>query len=727
MRVLALIIALLFSVAAQAQSIQQSGTVTPGHPSVWVGSGVQKDAGAATNGLITNLGLFANGGLPYCITASTISRANFNPASSPYTQLCLTATQGTTGGITLNSYNGAANDGFLININGTNYSFPASGSGTGNVTGPNSSTVGDLALFNAVNGQLLSDGGKLAAVSIVSQGADPTCAADSSAAFSTAAALGGNWYVPPGNYCLNNVEVDVNGTTFTGIANKSFLWKNGNHPVFIIGGSAASSTANGTGVGLQGLTIYGGYDPLGNTTATRPAGAIQSNSDTTADVQIGVAGAANRPVGVMLGTNAGLVIGYAGSKGVDHQDGEAGVVGYLDTIFNGQWGWSDTLSVLLGGTATDPDNWTFQQLLANNNGLSQSFATGGNVLLQTTGAQFSVLKSVNAYGDGIYLNSGADVISAGWSEDDGVQNSNITAWITGRVIVAGNWRQNAGNVYVATNSATTGASAPTCTSGTCSDGAVTWQYRGGVSVRAVSNGYDNNYVVLDTIGSPPVIFGVQNINYATNSTNSGQVLAWNQVSSVQRYLYQNQFGASTAYRLHEQPAIGGTAAQWQIAPEGAVASVFDYYLGTAAASANNNAIRFRSGPTTASADQPTGMCIDMVGCGKVVEVSGNIDLSSFDCSLADTIAFKGGSATYNINVEYGGFNCVAGKTVRLVDLDTSHSVNVTGQGYFTTPTTNTPVAMSTGFTLTSGAPQAILQLLDLTGSASSTPTWVRWQ
>ncbi len=153
----ALIAAFALAPSLVLAQVKQSGTVTPGHVAQWLSSGVIKDGGSATNGFITNFGIFANGGLPDCITASTIPRASFDPASSPYTQLCRYANQGGAGGLTLNSYNGAASANFNININGTDYPFPASGSGTGNVTGPGSSTVGDFACWNNTSGTLLAD------------------------------------------------------------------------------------------------------------------------------------------------------------------------------------------------------------------------------------------------------------------------------------------------------------------------------------------------------------------------------------------------------------------------------------------------------------------------------------------------------------------------------------------------------------------------------------------
>lgn len=155
------LLAILFSpVPALAQgSVQQSGNVTTQHVGCWAGNTVLKDCGSATIPYPNNFGLYANGGLPFCIVASSASQLAFNINLSPYTSLCLYSNLGSTSGITLNSYNGASAANFNININGTNYAFPSGGAGTGNVTGPSTSVVGDAACFNSTNGQLLSDCG----------------------------------------------------------------------------------------------------------------------------------------------------------------------------------------------------------------------------------------------------------------------------------------------------------------------------------------------------------------------------------------------------------------------------------------------------------------------------------------------------------------------------------------------------------------------------------------
>lgn len=88
-----------------------------------------------------------------------------------------------------------------------------------------------------------------------------------------------------------------------------------------------------------------------------------------------------------------------------------------------------------------------------------------------------------------------------------------TPWSSGKAFPQGSQCVNAGHVYTATNSATSGATAPTCTSGTCSDGAVTWQYAGTAAVITATpnaGAIQSGYVTLISGGSgyattPPVV------------------------------------------------------------------------------------------------------------------------------------------------------------------------------------------------------------------------------
>ena len=61
------------------------------------------------------------------------------------------------------------------------------------------------------------------------------------------------------------------------------------------------------------------------------------------------------------------------------------------------------------------------------------------------------------------------------------------AWVTSTSYTSGNFVTNSGNLYQATTSGTSGGTAPTHTSGTASDGGVTWQFVSDVNTIAVYN------------------------------------------------------------------------------------------------------------------------------------------------------------------------------------------------------------------------------------------------
>lgn len=185
---------LAFSLALPAMawgqaSILQGGPWTPGHVPQYVGQGSQQpvviDGGAAAGGAIganaSEIGIVARGtgSAPYSAQGSgpfgsidCLYDAPINNATG-YHFLCLSPNS--TGNNALVSYGagGTATPGALnFNINGTTYAFPASGTGTGNVTGPGSSTVGHVALWNATNGQLLSDSATISLGNLPSIGAN---------------------------------------------------------------------------------------------------------------------------------------------------------------------------------------------------------------------------------------------------------------------------------------------------------------------------------------------------------------------------------------------------------------------------------------------------------------------------------------------------------------------------------------------------------------------------
>ena len=164
MRYFLALLLLMCSGAAHAQSPLWAGLYTPGHFVKQLSPGVLGDSGPATGGGpnsgLTELGI-TNTGTPLCITDTTI-------ITGPYHQMCFGADVNGTAIISSNAYLGATPLPLEIIVNGTAYPFP--GSGSGNVVGPNSSTVGHLASFNNSSGTLLADSGIVASALISGPG-----------------------------------------------------------------------------------------------------------------------------------------------------------------------------------------------------------------------------------------------------------------------------------------------------------------------------------------------------------------------------------------------------------------------------------------------------------------------------------------------------------------------------------------------------------------------------
>ena len=138
-------------------SVIQTGTVTPGHAVSWTTDGVAQDAGAATAGNLTSLGITNSGNLAF--TVSTDQNPN------PNVMFGISASA--TGAVTLyaNSFNGAPAAVLYINLNGVNYLFnpTGGGGGGGNVIGPTSPvTSGDVVAFSGPTGTVIADSGILA-------------------------------------------------------------------------------------------------------------------------------------------------------------------------------------------------------------------------------------------------------------------------------------------------------------------------------------------------------------------------------------------------------------------------------------------------------------------------------------------------------------------------------------------------------------------------------------
>jgi|SRR5215469_9531891 len=105
---IALFAALFFACPVEAQTVQQSGTVTPGHATCWTTNGVVQDCGTAATAFLTSLGVVGQG---------NILCANSGPLSGPANQICFSVTN-TALSLNFNNLNGATGNA-LICVNGT--------------------------------------------------------------------------------------------------------------------------------------------------------------------------------------------------------------------------------------------------------------------------------------------------------------------------------------------------------------------------------------------------------------------------------------------------------------------------------------------------------------------------------------------------------------------------------------------------------------------------------
>ena len=150
-RILAVLIALASPAGAQ---VLQSGSVTPGHPSAWISSGVIGDAGTPANGILSGVGVTYSGS-GICQNSAAVGTGNYN-------QLCFTVTS-TGASFTLYNY-GSATGGFTLNYNGANIPFNQSPGGSGaNIQYNNSSAFAGISQWTS-NGTTAMIGSTTAAL-----------------------------------------------------------------------------------------------------------------------------------------------------------------------------------------------------------------------------------------------------------------------------------------------------------------------------------------------------------------------------------------------------------------------------------------------------------------------------------------------------------------------------------------------------------------------------------
>lgn len=150
------------------------------------------------------------------------------------------------------------------------------------------------------------------------------------------------------------------------------------------------------------------------------------------------------------------------------------------------------------------------------------------------------------------------------------------SWVTATVFGAGTFCKNAGNVYFTVTGGTTGASAPTHTSGTVSDGGVSWQY-----VQPVLDSAGNSVLQVVSVGDIPtpvtgstsnffalgpkaIYHGLtfataQNISIEATAWASGQSVSWGvwRTNGGNVYICSNAGGTATDAPTHTSGTVTG--------------------------------------------------------------------------------------------------------------------------------------------------------------------------
>ena len=196
---------LLATSVASAQSVQQSGSVTPGHLPYWITSGVQGDGGTSADSPITSIG--ATG--PFCSNSARQS-------AGAWIAVCLQAFANAPGQISIQNYGTASAQGLNFNINGTVIGIPTGG-GTF-IFGNGPFTVGDVPCFQTTAGVVQDCGLGLAAgvVTIGTWHGTPIAVAYGGTGATTQA--GAQTALGLGTMALQNASnVAITGGTITGL------------------------------------------------------------------------------------------------------------------------------------------------------------------------------------------------------------------------------------------------------------------------------------------------------------------------------------------------------------------------------------------------------------------------------------------------------------------------------------------------------------------------------
>ena len=238
-------------------TLQQGGTVTPGHLAAWAVSGVLSDAGTSTAPSVNSLGIYGNGGTPFGITNTSVPGS---PTGS-YTFMGLGVSQtaayiNVTGGqslpfqILVNGLLQASFGPTSTYINLQSPLAPASGG-----TGVTSTSLIPVTASGTTTARTLA--ARFAdIINAKDFGADPSEVFDSTAAINnalTAAGSTGTVFLPPGNYLISSTINVGNSQKLIGAGRGvTTITKNSSSTFPVI-----TIQASGLQAAVQSLTING--------------------------------------------------------------------------------------------------------------------------------------------------------------------------------------------------------------------------------------------------------------------------------------------------------------------------------------------------------------------------------------------------------------------------------------------------------------------------------------
>lgn len=324
-KLLSFVFGALLVASAQAQSVQQSGTITPNHVPAWVFNGIIGDGGTASDSPITTLGVTSNSTAGFCVSSGRSTAAGRQ-------QLCLGAPLAASAVISLQNYGTATAQDLSFVINGTTITIPTGGSGTiPTITTP---TVADNPICAAdtsgtledcttgTNGQVwLGQTGAVPTwntlsgdVASVSAAGAVTIDSVNGVAYPASPSTGTAPYVSSGNTVTYGVIPATAGGT--GVASPT---ANG---VLIAQGSGAMTTASTASIGLCLLSNGAGSDPSFQSCASGAGSAAGSDTQVQFNNSTALGGSANLTwvspaltIGVNATTTGQLVLANGGALG----------------------------------------------------------------------------------------------------------------------------------------------------------------------------------------------------------------------------------------------------------------------------------------------------------------------------------------------------------------------------------------------------------------------------